>query len=88
MAGIEACAVVARPYPQEDLSLVAYLQVSPKVELDDAAIRAALRASLPEIMIPAVFCLAGPSPPLGERQDRSPLASPPAPLHPGPTRHR
>lgn len=65
IAGIEACAVVARPYPQEDLSLVAYLQVSPKVDLDDAAIHAALRASLPEIMIPAVFC----------RLDRLPLSA-------------
>ena len=56
IAEIEACAVVGRPYPQSDLSLVAYLQVHPEEELDDAAIRAALRASLPEIMIPAVLC--------------------------------
>jgi acyl-coenzyme A synthetase/AMP-(fatty) acid ligase/acyl carrier protein len=53
---IAACAVVARPYPLEAVALVAYLQIDQGANLDDAAIRASLRVSLPEIMIPAVFC--------------------------------
>lgn len=53
--GVEACAVVARPNVREELALVAYIQASPEIRLDDSDLRAQLRSSLPEIMIPSVF---------------------------------
>ncbi len=47
------------PTHGDDLALVAYIQVVEGATLDDAAIRGVLRSSLPEVMIPAIFCRVG-----------------------------
>ncbi|MFE9749544.1 amino acid adenylation domain-containing protein [Saccharothrix saharensis] len=51
--GVDACAVLLRPDHGGTPRLVAYVTAAPGRELDTAALRSALRAELPDYMVPA-----------------------------------
>ncbi|MFI9007985.1 amino acid adenylation domain-containing protein [Actinosynnema sp. NPDC053489] len=51
--GVDACAVLLRPDHGGTPRLVAYVTASAGVELDTAALRSALRAELPDYMVPS-----------------------------------
>jgi amino acid adenylation domain-containing protein len=53
--GVEAAAVTARPDPAGQPRLVAYVVAAGGTTLTPAALRASLRARLPDYMLPAVF---------------------------------
>jgi amino acid adenylation domain-containing protein len=53
--GVQASTVVARPGPDGDLRLVAYVVASPDAKLTPSALAATLRARLPDYMLPAAF---------------------------------
>jgi amino acid adenylation domain-containing protein len=54
-AGVGAAAVAARPGPDGEPQLVAYVVPAPGVELSPAALRATLGTRLPDFMIPSTF---------------------------------
>ncbi|XVS67405.1 amino acid adenylation domain-containing protein [Actinosynnema sp. CA-299493] len=51
--GVDACAVLLRPDHGGTPRLVAYVTATPGGQLDTAALRSALRAELPDYMVPA-----------------------------------
>ena len=53
--GVDATAVMARPGPDGEPRLVAYVAAAPGAALTPTALRATLQARLPDYMLPAVF---------------------------------
>ena len=79
-AGVRECVVVARG-PAEDQRLVGYVVLSEGASFDADAVRATLRAKLPEYMIPNLF-MPLPALPLtpNSKIDRNALPAPQAPV--------
>jgi amino acid adenylation domain-containing protein len=53
--GVEAAAVAARPGPDGEPRLVAYVVAAPGTALTPATLRASLQARLPDYMLPAIY---------------------------------
>ncbi|NUS65751.1 MAG: amino acid adenylation domain-containing protein, partial [Saccharothrix sp.] len=81
--GVDACAVLLRPDHGGTPRLVAYVTVTPGRELDTAALRSALRAELPDYMVPSSVVVLDALP--LSRNGKLDHAELPAPAAPDPT---